>query len=48
MVHGKLPPGRLTPTVNLTQTLTLTQGGICWGGGNHPGDKHIGLGCSEY
>ena len=36
-VHGKLPigkffPGRLRPKLTITQTLTLTQGGIYWGG----------------
>ena len=46
-VHGELSPGKLPLT--LTSTLTLTQGGICWGpssegqfyGGNFPDATNI-------
>ena len=41
MVLGKLPPGRLPPTLNLAQALTPTQGGFVGGqssrGGNFTG-----------
>ena len=30
-IVGKLFPGRLPPKVTLSQSLTLTQGGIYWG-----------------
>lgn len=40
---GRLFPGRLPPTLALTQTLTLTQGRTCLGGGNLPRDKFSGL-----
>ena len=44
-LHGKLPPGRLPPSLNMTQTLTLTLGEFVTG--NLPGVISQGASCLE-